>query len=44
MNIIISGFVGALVATAVTVGGINAVANKDTKPVAQSELYTYSSR
>jgi hypothetical protein len=43
MNIIISGFVGALVATAVTVGGINAV-NEDTKPVAQSELYTYSSR
>lgn len=44
MNIIISGFVGALVATAVTVSGINAVADKDTEPVAQKDLYTYSSR
>lgn len=42
MNVIISSIVGALAASAVLVGGVQAV-KSDQKPVSKSELYTYSS-
>jgi hypothetical protein len=42
MNMIISAVVGALAASAVLVGGVNAVQG-DQKPVSNAELYTYSS-
>lgn len=43
MNMIISAFVGALVATSAAVAGTNMVQDEQ-EPVAQTELYTYSSR
>lgn len=43
MNTIISAVVGAIAAAAVTIGGIN-VATDAPKPVAQTDLYRYSSR
>lgn len=42
INAIIASAVGALVAAAVTVGGVNAV-QSDPTPVNESRLYTYSS-
>jgi hypothetical protein len=42
MNMIISAAVGALAASAVLVGGVNAVEGGQ-KPVSNAELYTYSS-
>lgn len=42
MNVVISACVGALAATAVLVGGVN-VAQDDQRPVADTELTTYSS-
>lgn len=42
MNTLISAVVGALAATAVLVGGVNVV-DSGQKPVANNELYTYSS-
>jgi hypothetical protein len=43
MNLIISALIGALTAGAVTLGGVN-VAQTDEQPVAQKNLYTYSSQ
>ena len=43
MNMIISAFVGSLVAASVSVAGVNTLSD-DQKPVAKSELYTYSSQ
>ncbi|WP_281290956.1 hypothetical protein [Nocardioides antri] len=42
MNMLISAAVGALAASALLVGGVNA-AKGDQKPVSNAELYTYSS-
>ncbi|WP_281292639.1 hypothetical protein [Nocardioides humilatus] len=42
MNMLISAVVGALAASAVLVGGVNA-AQDGQKPVANKDLYTYSS-
>ncbi|MEQ6901732.1 hypothetical protein [Nocardioides sp. YIM 152588] len=42
MNIVISAFVGALVATAALVGGVNVVQG-DQSPVAETTLYSYAS-
>jgi len=44
MNTLIAAIVGSVAAAAVMVGGVNYVANDTPEPVAQSELYTYSSR
>ena len=44
MNVIISSIVGALAASAVLVGGVQAYQGAtDQKPVSKTELYTYSS-
>ena len=42
MNIVISAIVGGLVATAVFVGGVNAISQTDQKPVKAETLYAYS--
>lgn len=42
MNVIISSIVGALAASAVLVGGVQA-AKSDQQPVSNAEVYTYSS-
>lgn len=42
MNMLISAVVGTMAASALLVGGVNAVQG-DQKPVSDAELYTYSS-
>jgi hypothetical protein len=42
MNMLISAVVGAVAASALLVGGVN-VASDGQKPVANKDLYTYSS-
>ncbi|MFD0804592.1 hypothetical protein ACFQ0K_00725 [Nocardioides caeni] len=43
MNLIISAVVGGLVASAVTIGGIQAYQGGDPKPVSQDKLVEYAS-
>lgn len=42
MNVIIAAFVGALVATAVTIGGVNVAQGGDQKRVSETSLFQYS--
>lgn len=42
MNTIVAAVVGALVATAATIGGVNVVQGSDQKRVAETTLYEYS--
>lgn len=43
MNFIISAIVGGLVASAVTVGGIQAYQGSEPKPVSNDQLFEYAS-
>jgi hypothetical protein len=42
MNFVISAVVGGLIATAVTVGGVQAIQGSDQKPVKANTLFEYS--
>ncbi len=42
MNFVISAFVGGLIATAVTIGGVQAIQGSDQKPVQANTLFEYS--
>lgn len=44
MNLIISAIVGGLIASTVTIGGVQAFrSSSDTKPVSQDRLFEYAS-
>ena len=42
MNFVISAIVGGLVATAVTLGGVQAIQGSDQKQVSEDTLFEYS--
>jgi hypothetical protein len=44
MNLIISAVVGGLVASAVTIGGIQAYQGADPKPVSNEKLFEYGGK